>query len=129
MVASLNIIAFSKAYCDVKIEKIITGVVRSYVAQIHAYCKSPEKHEIPISSENTTGPVNLLIKESRLGSREVHLDKMTVVENYERRFIRSDAIKDVDDQLRHQLLLAFQEYVRTIPEKKKEAPWSYQVQS
>jgi uncharacterized protein (DUF2252 family) len=62
-----------------------------------------------------------------LGSKETHLDTMTTIENYERRFIRSNITSDVDDQLRHQLLLAFQEYVRTIPEHKKEATWSYRV--
>jgi len=67
------------------------------------------------------------LKETRLRSREANLNTMTTIENYERRFIRSDVINDVDDQLRHQLLLAYQEYLRTIPEKKKEASWSYQV--
>ncbi|CAF0901226.1 unnamed protein product [Adineta steineri] len=127
LVASLNLVTFSKAYCDKKIEKIITCVVRSYLTQIYEYCKSPEQHNIPISSENTQGPINKLIKESRLGSKEAHLDTMTTVENYERRFIRSNIVKDVSDDVRHQLLLAFQEYVRTIPEGKKEASWTYRV--
>ncbi len=80
-----------------------------------------------LSSDNTTGPVNKLLKNSRLGSKEAHLDTMTTIENYERRFIRSEIVKNVDDQLRHQLLLAFQDYVRTIPAHKKEASWSYHV--
>jgi len=62
-----------------------------------------------------------------LGSKEAHLDTMTSIENYERKFIRSKTVNDVDDQLRHQLLLAFQDYLRTIPAHKKEASESYQV--
>jgi len=62
-----------------------------------------------------------------LGSKEAHLDTMTSIENYERKFIRSKTVNDVDDQLRHQLLLAFQDYLRTIPAHKKEASQSYQV--
>jgi hypothetical protein len=62
-----------------------------------------------------------------LGSKEEHLDTMTSIENYERKFIRSKTVQDVDDQLRHQLLLAFQDYLRTIPAHKKEASQSYQV--
>lgn len=127
MVASVNLIAYSKAYCDAKIEKILTSLVRAYVAQIHQYCKEPAHHPVPISSENTRGAVNLLLKESRLGSKEAHLNKMTVIENYERKFIRSDVVKDVDDELRHHLLVAFQEYIRTIPESKREGTASYQV--
>ena len=72
--------------------------------------------------------MNTLLKQTRLASKEANLNTMTTIENYERKFIRSDIIKDVDDQLRHQLLLAYQEYLRTIPEIKKEASWSYQVE-
>jgi len=62
-----------------------------------------------------------------LGSKEEHLNTMTNIENYERKFIRSKTVYDVDDQLRHQLLLAFQDYLRTIPAHKKQASQSYQV--
>lgn len=128
LVASVNIITYSKAYSDEKIAKIISCLVRSYLTQIHEYCNSPEQHHIGITSDNTTGPVNKLLKESRLGSKEAHLDTMTVVENFERKFIRSKTITDVDNQLRHQLILAFHDYVRTIPESKKESSWSYKVE-
>ncbi len=46
---------------------------------------------------------------------------LTVIENFERKFIQSKNIKDIDDQLRHQIILAFQDYLRTIPECKKES--------
>jgi hypothetical protein len=123
----LNLISFSKAYCDAKIEKIITCVVRSYLAQVYECCNSPNQRHVMLTSENTQGSVNKLLKETRLGSKETNLDTMTVIENYERKLKRSDTIKDVDDQTRHQLLLAFQEYERTIPNYKKEASWSYKV--
>lgn len=118
---------FSKAFCDAKIEKVVTCLIRSYLNQVYEYCQNCGRRLEPISSENTKGPINKLIKESRLGSREAHLDTMTTVENYERKFIRSKIVKDVDEQTRHQLLLAFQEYVRTIPDYKKEKSWTYQV--
>ncbi|UJR21599.1 hypothetical protein I4U23_024681 [Adineta vaga] len=127
LVTSINLITYSKAYSDEKIVKIISCLVRAYITQIYEYCNSPEEHHMAITSENTRGPVNQLLKESRLGSKEAHLDKMTVVENFERKFIRSKNMKDVDDQLRHQIILAFQDYIRTIPESKKESSWSYKV--
>ncbi|UJR27482.1 hypothetical protein I4U23_008767 [Adineta vaga] len=127
LLASLNLVVFSKAYSDAKIEKVLTIVVRSYLKQIYDYCNSSEEHLIPITCDNTEGPVNLLIKESRLGSKEAHLDTMTCIENHQRRFIRSDIIQDVDDDLRHQLLLAFQDYVRTIPESKRQSSGAYKV--
>ncbi|CAF0805197.1 unnamed protein product [Adineta ricciae] len=127
LLASLNLIMFAKAYCDAKIEKILETVVRSYLKQIYGYCDTPEQHLVPITHENTEGPVNILIKESRLGSKEDHLNTMTYIEDYQRKFIRSKIVKDVDDTLRHQILLAFQDYVRTIPESKRESTMTYRV--
>jgi len=34
-----------------------------------------------ITSENTKESINKLLKQSRLGSKEAHLDTMTVIEN------------------------------------------------
>jgi len=129
LVASINIIAFSKAYSDEKIAKIISVLIRSYLSQIQEYCNSSERYHMGLTSENTRGPVNNLLKESRLGSKEAHLDTMTVVDNFERKFIRSKTVTDVDDQLRHQIILAFQDYVRTIPAHKKESSWPYKVEN
>jgi hypothetical protein len=80
-----------------------------------------------ITSANTRGPVNNLLKESRLGSKEENLDKTTVVENFERKFIRSKGTKDVDDQLCNQILQAFQDYLKTVPDNKIEPSSSYKV--
>ncbi|CAF4264348.1 unnamed protein product, partial [Rotaria sordida] len=120
-------ITYSKAYSDEKIAQLIRCLVSSYLKQIYEYCNSREKRHMTITSENTHGPVNILLKESRLGSREAHLNTMTVVENFERKFIRSKDVKDVDEQLRNQILQAFQGYLQTIPESKKEKSWSYRV--
>ena len=127
LVASINIIGFSKAYCDEKIGSVVRALVRAYLAQINEFCQAPDSPFTVITSENTTGPVNKLLKEARLGSREANLNTITAVENYERKFIRSSTMKDVDDQLRHEILLAFQEYLRTIPESKKQDRSAYQV--
>ncbi|CAF2406550.1 unnamed protein product [Rotaria sp. Silwood2] len=127
LVASINLITYSKAYSDEKIAKIIRCLVSSYLRQIYEYCDSPEQHSIAITSENTRGTVNKLLKESRLGSTEEYLNTMTTIENFERKFIRSKTAKDVDDQLRHQILTAFQEYQQTIPPSKKQTKWSYAV--
>ena len=40
----------------------------------------------------------------RVKSHAAHLDSMTVIENYDRRFIRSKTIKDVDDSTRTEIL-------------------------
>ena len=44
---------------------------------------------------------------------------MTSIENYDRKFIRSKYIQDVDNKLCKDLLGAFETYLKTIPENKK----------
>ena len=127
LVTSINLITYSKAYSDEKIAKILCCVIRAYLKQIYEYCNSPEEHHMAITAANTRGPVNNLLKESRLGSKEDHLNKMTIVENFERKFIRSKNTKDVDEQLAHQIVKAFQDYVRTRPDNKKQATSSYKI--
>ncbi|CAF0973172.1 unnamed protein product [Rotaria sp. Silwood1] len=127
LVASINLIIYSKAFSDAKIAQLIRCLVSSYLKQVYEYCQTPNQRHVAITSENTSGTVNKLLKESRLGSKEDHLNKMTKIENFERKFIRSKNIKDVDEQLRNQIVQAFQEYLQTIPESKKETPWPYKV--
>lgn len=127
LVASVNLIAYRKAFSDEKIVKVIECLLRAYLAQIDEFCRSPDLHYVAITSDNTRGPVNKLLKESRLGSKEDHLNQMTVIENYERKFHRSNAMKDIDDQTRDQVLSAFENYLRTIPEHKKSRSDAYQV--
>lgn len=50
---------------------------------------------------------------------------MTEIENYDRRFIRSKYIQDVDAELRDDLMRAFKAYLDTIPESKKVADKSF----
>lgn len=95
--------------------------------QIYEYCHESEGHHKAITSDNTQGPVKKLLLESRLGSKETHLNTMTMIENFERKFIRSKNAKDVDDQLHRQIIKAFEDYLKTIPENKKELTWSYKV--
>ena len=69
------------------------------MAQVYQYCNSTDDHYETLTSENTKGPVNTLLKDSRLGSKEECLDKMTFIENYERKFKRTEIVKDVEDEI------------------------------
>ena len=121
LLASINIIAYRKAFSDEKIARVLECLLRAYLDQIDVYCRSNDSYYMAITSENTEGAVNKLLKESRLGSKEAHLNSMTTIENYERKFCRSKTVKDVDDQTREQVLAAFDRYVQTIPEHEKKS--------
>ncbi len=85
--------------------------------------------------KNTSGAIKKLLNEARIKSHAAHLEELTVIEDYERRFIRSKTMKDVDENTRAELIKvslhkkinikknclfkAFQGYLKSIPQSKK----------
>ncbi|CAF1133214.1 unnamed protein product [Adineta steineri] len=118
LLASLNLVAHSKGCSDIEIEQILRTCVESYLKQVDEFCQQPDNIFL-LTLTNTTGKIKKILNETRIKSHVEHLNSMTVIEDYDRRFIRSKTIKDVDDDLRADILEAFENYVKTIPEFKK----------
>ena len=77
--------------------------VKEYLKQVHEFCEQP-KDQFALTRKNTTGKIKKLLNETRIKSHVAHLDSMTAIEDYERKFTRSKNIKDVDDATRAQIL-------------------------
>ena len=118
LIASINLICYSKGFSDREIEHILIVFVEEYLKQVYHFCKNAKDH-FALTLRNTSGKIKKLLNEARIKSHVAHLDSMTCIENYDRRFIRSKHIQDVDDNLRDSLMRAFQKYLETIPENKK----------
>jgi hypothetical protein len=95
----LNIVAHSKGFSDREIEQILRVCAESYLKQVDQFCQEPDNH-FSLTLKNTTGKVKQILNETRIKSHVAHLDSMTNIEDYDRRFIRSKMIKDVDENLR-----------------------------
>ena len=102
LLASLNLIAHSKGFSDREIEHILHICAEAYLRQVYEFCKQPN-NSFALTLKNTTGKVKELLNETRIKSHVNHLDSMTVIENYDRRFSRSKTIKDVDENLRAEI--------------------------
>jgi uncharacterized protein (DUF2252 family) len=85
---------------------------------VYEFCKHSKDH-FALTLRNTSGKIKKLLNETRIKSHVAHLDSMTCIENYDRRFIRSKHTQDVDENLREDLMRAFQKYLETVPENKK----------
>ena len=118
LVASLNLVAYSKGFSDREIEHILIICVEEYLKQVYEFCKRA-KDQFALTLKNTSGKVKKLLNETRIKSHVAHLDSMTCIENYDRKFIRSKFVQDVDDQMRDDLMRAFQKYLETVPDTKK----------
>jgi uncharacterized protein (DUF2252 family) len=118
LIASINLICYSKGFSDKEIEHILIIFVEEYLKQVYEFCKHSKDH-FALTLKNTSGKIKKLLNETRIKSHVAHLDSMTFIENYDRRFIRSKNVQDVDDNLRDNLMRAFEKYLETVPENKR----------
>ncbi|CAF4167200.1 unnamed protein product [Adineta steineri] len=118
LLASLNLVAHSKGFSDKEIEQILRTCAESYLKQVDEFCQQPN-NSFSLTLKNTSGAIKKILNETRIKSHVANLESMTVIEDYDRRFIRSKMIKDVDENLRQDIIKAFTSYLKTIPEYKK----------
>jgi uncharacterized protein (DUF2252 family) len=104
LLASLYLIAHSKGFSDNKIEDILRVCAESYLKQVYEFCKQTNEH-FALTLKNTTGKIKKLLNETKIKSHAAHLDSMTCIEDYDRRFIRSKTIQDVDENTRRDILI------------------------
>lgn len=120
LIASINLICYSKGFSDREIEHVLIVFAEEYLKQVYYFCKHSKDH-FALTLRNTSGKVKKCLNEARIKSHVAHLDSMTHIENYDRRFIRTKYTQDVDDEQRDSLMRAFNKYLETIPENKKQA--------
>ncbi|CAF1098904.1 unnamed protein product [Rotaria sp. Silwood1] len=120
LLASINLICYSKGFSDTEIQQVLKTCVEEYLKQVYEFCDCP-KDQFALTLKNTSGKIKKILNETRIKSHVAHLDSMTYIENYDRKFIRSKNIKDVDDQTRENIMHAFQTYLKTIPQNKKKS--------
>ncbi len=95
-------IAYSKGFSDREIEEILRVCAESYLKQVYEFCKQ-EHQEFALTLKNTSGKIKKILNETRIKSHVAHLDSMTVIENYDRKFIRTKTIKDLEEPTRTEL--------------------------
>jgi uncharacterized protein (DUF2252 family) len=104
LLASLNLIAHNKGFSDREIEEILRVCAESYLKQVYDFCKQAHNN-FALTLKNTKGKIKKLLNETKIKSHVAHLDSVTCIENYDRRFIRSKMIQDVDENTRQEILI------------------------
>ena len=128
MVASVALLAWTKAISDDNIASLIETYVRAYMQQVHYFVHSDRDHEYSLRLETTDGDVRKILLETRLNTRVDLLDRTTLVdENFDRRFRRSPGVRELDDAERNGVQAAYEAYLETIPEEKRFRSLTYQV--
>ncbi|CAF1278968.1 unnamed protein product [Adineta steineri] len=118
LLASLNIVCYSKGFSDDDIKQVLHVCVETYLKQVKEFCRKSDDH-FSLTLQNTSGKIKQLLNETRIKSHVALLNKLTNIENYDRKFIRTKYVQNVDKILYEKLMRAFQQYLDSIPENKK----------
>jgi len=128
MVASVALLAWTKAISDEDIAGLIETYVRAYLEQVRYFVDSDRDHEYSLRLETTDGEIRDTLLETRLNTRIALLDRTTLIDgNFERKFRRGPGVQDLDDAERAKVQTAFEAYLETIPDAKRFRSLTYEV--
>lgn len=121
--ASFALLAWSKAFSDEVIGELIEVYLDAWLDQVEAFTRSDADRDFALVAGNTEGAVHDLIRRTAGRTRLALLQRMTVVENGERRFADSSRNRQLEDDERAEVLEALERYKETLPPR----PWRREV--
>ncbi|SDC50240.1 Uncharacterized conserved protein, DUF2252 family [Geodermatophilus telluris] len=112
--ASFALLAWRKALGDDVIGELLAGYLHAYLDQVEAFTRSDDDRSFALTTANTEGAVRRAILETTARTRGSLLDRMTVVESYERRFADGGRTRRLDDAERERVLAALERWRGTV---------------
>src|SRR3712207_1761151 len=112
--ASFALLAWRKAFSDDVIGELIATYLRSYLDQVEAFRRSDEDRSFALLRDNTEGAVRDVILETAARTRLGLLQRVTVVEEHERRFADRPQNRRLDDGERAKVMAALDRYRETV---------------
>jgi uncharacterized protein (DUF2252 family) len=127
MAASLALLGFIKALSDDTIHELIEAYGSAYAEQVETFHHGEDDEEFRLTLDNTEGALHAVLVEARLKSRWQMLERMTTVDDGERGFKEAPGVRRLDDDEREEVLAAYDSYLGTIPQQKRQHSVSYHV--
>ena len=127
LVASVALLGWTKALSDGDITRLCDVYLRAYLDQAETFVDKDRDHEWSLRLGNSRGPVERALLEAQLSTRVDLLDRVTVVEDYERRFRKAPGVRRLDDEERGRVEQAYAGYLDTIPESKRLGSLTYAI--
>ncbi|MER5319818.1 DUF2252 domain-containing protein [Streptosporangium roseum] len=113
--ASVALIGYAKALSDGVITELVSGFAHAYLAELTAISEGGDDAIGSLTLETTTGVLHRVLQVARLNTRVALLDTETTIDNFDRRFAAMDGRFPVDEEMRHTVEAAFQDYLTTLP--------------
>jgi uncharacterized protein (DUF2252 family) len=125
--ASFALLAWRKAFGDDVIADLLRVYLHAYLDQVAAFTHSDEDRRFALLRENTEGAVHDLIMETTARTRIGLLDRMTVVERFERRFADRPRNRRLGDDERATVMAALDRYRTTVVPPRRRRDVEFQV--
>ncbi|MGY1672857.1 DUF2252 domain-containing protein [Geodermatophilus sp. SYSU D00710] len=113
-VASFALLAWRKALGDDVISDLLRTYLTAYLDQVAAFARSDDDRSFALTAADTEGAVREAILETTTRTRAALLDRMTVVERYQRRFTDGGRTRRLDDDERDRVLAALDRWRTTV---------------
>ncbi|WP_448614167.1 DUF2252 domain-containing protein [Modestobacter sp. URMC 112] len=126
-VASFALLAWRKALGDDVIGEMLARYLHSYLDQVEAFTRSDDDRSFALLRENTEGAVHDVVLATTARTRLGLLDRLTVVERYERRFAEGGRNRRLDDAERSTVLAAIDRYRETVHPPRRRRDVAYDV--
>jgi uncharacterized protein (DUF2252 family) len=127
LAASLALMGWTKALSDDDITRLVETYLRAYLDQVHQFVDSDRDHEWSLRLYTARGAVRHALLEAQLSTRVDLLDRVTVVEDFDRRFRDGPGVRRLDDDERATVVAAYQRYLDTIPGSKRLGSLTYDL--
>ena len=127
MAASVALLGFAKALSDDTIAALVGAYARSYAEQVRAFVTGARDGEFRLTLENTEGVVHDVLHVARQATRIDLLENLTAIDGTDRRFVDGPGVRRLEDDERAEVEAAYQAYLDTIPEVKRQHSVSYAV--
>lgn len=127
LAASLALIGYEKALSDAEIREIIETMALSYVRQVAEFVRRPESRSFALTLQTTKGKLLNILYKARLQTRVALLDMDTEIADGDRKLRYDKNSIPVDEETREKALAAFQQYMTTIPKRKRQKQKNYNI--
>jgi uncharacterized protein (DUF2252 family) len=127
LAASVALMGWTKALPDADITRLIDTYLRSYLDQVRYFVETDRDHEWALRLDTARGAVRAALLDAQLSTRVDLLDRVTVVDDYERRFRDAPGVRRLGRFERRKVERAYLAYLETLPKSKRLGSLSYQL--
>jgi uncharacterized protein (DUF2252 family) len=125
--ASFALLAWRKAFSDDVIGELIAIYLGAYLDQVEAFTHSDQDRSFALLKDNTEGAVREVILETATHTRLGLLQRLTVVEEHERRFADLSRNRRLEDDERAKVMAALDRYRETVVPPRRRRDVAYDV--